>query len=81
MVYVPNGLHFKTKTHFLFIVRWGVFLQPWMLPTTLPESVCRQKNVIKVATFVLDEENTDWSPQTNYHRAHCDAWAPNLASV
>ena len=29
----------------------------------------------------LDEENTDWLPQANYHKAHCEALdKPNLAS-
>ena len=30
----------------------------------------------------FDEENIDWSPQTNYHRAHFEALdTPNLVSV
>ena len=32
--------------------------------------------------WVLDEENMDWSPQTNYRRAHCNTFGtPNLAAV
>ena len=30
----------------------------------------------------FDEENMDWSPQTNYHRAYCETLdTPNLACV
>ena len=38
--------------------------------------------MMTVIPFSLDEENMDWSPQTNYHRAHCKApKTHNLASV
>ena len=39
-------------------------------------------NTVFELDHTLDEENMDWSPQTNYHRAHCKAFdTPDHASV
>ena len=53
------------------------------LSFTLTDTVTHHvDNTVFELDHTLDEENMDWSPQANYHRAHCKALdTPDLASV
>ena len=52
------------------------------MTTKINTGKAKHDELTKEVGSSLDEDNMDWSPQTNYHRTHCAALdTPNLSSV